>query len=83
MKVPGVIYRLMPVVMMAIDIVTPIVIMGLVGSWLNKFELGLAVGFALGLFAFFRHWSTKTTTPKDFRHLFQRNEQPDSKGEGQ
>lgn len=70
MKMPAIVYRLIPIVMLWIDLLTPVLIMGVVGFWVDKFALGLGVGFVLGLLSYFRHWSKKDAQPVDFSHLF-------------
>ena len=45
--------------MMWIDILVPVVALSVAGTWIGKFEIGLALGMALGLVAYFRHWNNR------------------------
>lgn len=73
MNVRALLFRLQPIVMMIIDVVTPIALMAFLGSLLGKFEIGLACGFALGLLSYFRHWARGDVRPAVIR-LFQKDD---------
>lgn len=57
---------------MATDILAPIVIMAVVGSYFGRFEFGLSVGFGLGIWAFFKYWAKGEAAPVDFTGWFKR-----------
>lgn len=63
MSIGSLLVRAQPVMMIAIDVITPIALMGFLGSLLGKVDIGLAFGFALGLFSYFRHWSRGDVQP--------------------
>lgn len=62
--------RLQPYAMLAIDLVVPVLVMGAIGRWLGKPELGLALGFGLGILAYLRHWRRMDKQAADFKWLF-------------
>lgn len=82
MNVKMMLFRLQPVAMIVIDVVTPIVLMAFVGKLLGKYEIGLAFGFALGLFAYFRHLARGDVQPAVIR-LFQKANEVKDQGSDQ
>lgn len=61
--------RLQPYAMLGIDLAVPVVVMSAVGHWVGKPEAGMAIGFGLGLLAYFRHWTRMDKQAVDFKWI--------------